>query len=74
MDIKEKVEEVSVMDYAEKIKVVYPKDEGKMVNFINYCMLKVSEVMLFPLCSVVFNKEATKYLKSIRPQQPNKNN
>ena len=41
--------------------MTYPMVEAEMINFLNCCKLKNSEVMLCPRCSFVFNKEATKY-------------
>lgn len=61
------VKEVIVLDYTEKMKVVYPKAEGKLIDFLSRCKLKGSEVILFPRCSIVFDKKATKGLESVRP-------
>lgn len=63
-----KIEEVSMVDYIEKIKVVYPKDDVKLIDFLNRCKIKGSEVMLYSRCNAVFNKEGMKGLKNIKPQ------
>lgn len=42
------VEEVSKVDYIEKMKVVYPKAEEELIDFLNRCKIKGSEVMLCP--------------------------
>lgn len=64
-----KVEEVCMVDYTEKIKVVYPTAKEELIDFLNQCKIKCSEVMLCHRCSAVFDKEATKGLKNIKPQQ-----
>lgn len=66
MDINEKVEEVGVVDYTENIKVVYLNAGKELIDFLNCCKLKGSEVMLCPRCNVVFDKEDTKDLKQCK--------
>jgi len=46
----------------EKLKTAYPTAEEKLIDFLNRCKLKNSEVMLCPKCSDVFDKEVTKGL------------
>lgn len=50
----------------------YPKSEKKLVDFLNQCKLKDSEVMLCPRCSSVFDKEAAKELERTNPYQAKK--
>jgi len=42
--------------------------EEELVNFLNLCRLKNSEVMLFSRCSYLFDKEATKSLEVFAPK------
>lgn len=62
-----KTYEMNMLDYNEQVKVVYPRGEEKLIDFLNRCKLKDYEVMLFPCCSVVFDKEASKEKEKIRP-------
>lgn len=68
-----KVEVVNILDYSEKVKVVYHNAEEELINFLNHCKLKGYEVMLWPRCSVVFDKEATEDEKGIGPHPSKKN-
>jgi len=49
--------------FDENLKAAYHTAEEKLIDFLNRCKLKNSEVMLCPICSVVFDKVATKGLK-----------
>lgn len=49
-----------------------PKAKEELVDFLNYCRLKDSEVMLCPRWSSVFDKEAAKELESTNPYQAKK--
>lgn len=51
-----KVEGLNMLDYAEKVKVVYPNVEKGIIDFLNHYKIKGSEVMFFLGCSVVFGK------------------
>ena len=51
------------------MKVVFPKVEQELIDFLNRCKLKDSQVILCPCCTVVFDKEATKELEKINPYQ-----
>jgi len=42
------------------MKETYPTAKEELIDFLNQCKLKNSEVMLCPRYSVVFDKEATK--------------
>lgn len=53
---------------------MYPEVEEELIDFLNCYKLKGSEVMVCPCCSVIFDKEAIKDLKSVRPKQPKRNN
>jgi len=51
-----------------KLKTTYRIVEEELIDFLNRCKLKNSEVILCPRYSVVFNKEATKGLESFIPK------
>lgn len=57
------VVEVSPLDYTKHVKMVYPKVEEELVDFLNRCKLKDSEVILCSRCNVVFDKEVVKGLE-----------
>lgn len=59
--------EVSLLDYTEQVKVVYPKAEEELIDFLNMCNFKDSKVILCPRCSTVFDKEDAKDLEKFRP-------
>jgi len=54
--------------FDEKLKIAYPTAEEELIDFLNRCKLKNSEVMLCLRCSVVFDKETTKGLKGTIPK------
>jgi len=57
------VDEVfSESEFDEKAKMAYPMAEEELVDFPNRYRLNNSKVMLCPICSSVFEKEATKSL------------
>ncbi|MCH79898.1 hypothetical protein A2U01_0000659 [Trifolium medium] len=66
------IQAVPEKEYAEKIKVVYPRAEEELVDFLNSCKLNNTEVMLCPRCSAVCDKEATAGLKNFMPFVNNK--
>lgn len=70
MDITESTEVVEP-DYEEKMKVIFPKAEEGLINFLNRCKLKNFEVMLCPCCSAVFDREATKELEKTNNEHLN---
>jgi len=49
----------------EKAKAAYPTVEEDLIDYLNRCRLKNSEVMLCPRCSSIFDKEATKRLERV---------
>jgi len=61
-------ETVQEPQFDEKLKTSYPKTEEELIDFLNQCKLKNSEVMLYPRCSVVFENEATKGLEGSIPK------
>lgn len=63
-----KAGEESMLDYVEKVKVVYPRVEEELIDFLNRCKIKGSEVMWFPRCNNVFDKKATKGLRDFKPK------
>jgi len=54
--------------FDEKLKVAYPTAEEELIDFLNRCRLKNSEVMLCSRGSVVFDKEETKGLDGFTPK------
>ncbi|PNX59279.1 hypothetical protein L195_g059610, partial [Trifolium pratense] len=54
-------------EYEKRVREVYPNAEEELVDFLNRCKLKNSEVMLCPRCSAVCDKEATAGLQSVVP-------
>jgi hypothetical protein len=56
-------EVIAESQFDEKARVAYPMAEEELVNFLDRCRLKNFEVMLCPMCSSVFDKEATKSLE-----------
>jgi len=54
--------------FDEKLKTTYPTAEEELIDFLNRGKLKNSKVVLCPRCSTVFDKEATKGLKSSIPK------
>ena len=63
-----KADDANVLDYNEKLKVVYSRAEEEFIDFLNKCKLKDSEVMLCPYCRSVFNNKAAKEVKKTIPQ------
>lgn len=62
-----KIDEVNMLKYNEQVKVVYPRYEEELIDFLNKCKLKYSEVMLCPSYIAVFDKEVLKEVEKIRP-------
>jgi len=58
----------SKLQFDEKAKAAYPMVEEELIDFLNRCRLKNSEVMLCPICSSVFDKEAIKSLENVIPE------
>lgn len=50
-----KVYDVNMINYTEQLKVVYPRAEEELIDFLNICKLIDSEVILFPRCNAVFD-------------------
>ena len=64
----EHVEETTLEPlFNEKLKAAHPTTKEELIDFLNRCRLKNSEVMLCPRCSAVFVKEETKSLESSIP-------
>jgi hypothetical protein len=61
------LESIPEEEYIEKIKVVYPKAEEDLLDFLMKCKAKNHQVMLCPRCSVVCDKEATAGLENYLP-------
>jgi len=65
---KDADEIISEPQFDEKAKAAYPITEEELLDFLNRCILKNSEVMLCSRCSSVFNKEVTKSLENVIPE------
>jgi len=63
---------VSELQCDEKAKTTYPMAKEELIGFLNQCRLKNSEVMLCPICSSVFDKEAIKSLENVIPESKNR--
>ncbi|PNX54353.1 hypothetical protein L195_g047971, partial [Trifolium pratense] len=59
-------------EYEKRVREVYPNAEEELVDFLNRCKLKNSEVMLCPRCSAVCDKEVTAGLQSVVPYAESK--
>ncbi|KEH17010.1 hypothetical protein MTR_0054s0250 [Medicago truncatula] len=55
-------------EFDEKIKTTYPTAEEELIDFLNRCKLKNSEVMLCPRGSAVFDKMTSKGLEGSTPK------
>ena len=68
MEVTEvQAEKIPEEEYFEKMKVVYPRAEEDLIDFLNRCKLENKGVMLCARCSVVCDKEATEGLKRFQP-------
>jgi hypothetical protein len=56
------------LQFDEKEKAAYPMAIEELINFLNRCRLKNSEVMVCPRCCSVFDKEVTKSLENVVPE------
>jgi len=65
-------ETVTEGQYAEKMKVAYPKSEEDLVDFLKRCKISNSTIMLCPRCSAVFDKEAARSIEGFKPQSKRK--
>ncbi|GAU44958.1 hypothetical protein TSUD_28930 [Trifolium subterraneum] len=61
------LESIPEEEYIEKIKVVYPKVEEDLLDFLMRCKAKNHQIMLCPRCSAVCDKEATAGLENYLP-------
>lgn len=54
------------------MKTAYPKEDENLVEFLQRCQKKKSEVMLCPSCSSVYDRKAAENIESlIVNQRPN---
>jgi hypothetical protein len=60
-------EEIPKKEYFEKIKVVYPRAEEDLIDFLNRCKLENKGVMLCARCNDVCDKEAIAGLRKFQP-------
>ncbi|WJX30008.1 hypothetical protein P8452_18592 [Trifolium repens] len=68
MEVTEvQVQKIPEEEYFEKMKVVYPRAEEDLVDFLNRCKLENKGVMLCARCSAVCDKEATVGLMKFQP-------
>lgn len=59
--------EVNMLEYTKKVKVVYTRAEEELIEFMNICKLKDSEVMFFPYNNAVLDKDVVKEVEKISP-------
>lgn len=62
------VMEVVESKYVEKVKATYPDVEEKLIDFLNRCKWKGSEVMICARCGDMFDRKAIKGLKKTMPK------
>lgn len=55
-------------NYNDKVNEVYPSVGEELVDVLNKCKLKGSEVMMCPKCSIVFDEKATEGFERNNPQ------
>ncbi|KAK2449663.1 hypothetical protein QL285_008835 [Trifolium repens] len=68
MEVTEvQVEKIPEEEYFEKMKVVYPRAEEDLIDFLNRCKLENKGVMICARCSAVCDKEATAGLMKFQP-------
>ncbi|WJX90122.1 hypothetical protein P8452_72053 [Trifolium repens] len=68
MEVSEvQVEKIPEEEYFEKMKVIYPRAEEDLIDFLNRCKLENKGVMLCARCSAVCDKEATAGLMKFQP-------
>ncbi|WJX88906.1 hypothetical protein P8452_70946 [Trifolium repens] len=68
MEITEvQAEKIPEEEYFEKMKVVYPRAEEDLIDFLNRCKLENKGVMLCARCCAVCDKEATAGLMKFQP-------
>lgn len=58
--------------YVEKIKLVFPKANENLIDFLNRCKIYGSPIMLCPRCSVAFDKKATENVECFQPHSKRK--
>ncbi|XP_045822003.1 uncharacterized protein LOC123914884 [Trifolium pratense] len=71
VDAAAPIEAVPEEEYEKRVHEVYPNVEEELVDFLNRCKLKNSEVMLCPRCSAVCDKEAIAGLQNVVPYAEN---
>ena len=74
MDCETKNEELSEETVAELMKVVFPKPEEELMNFLNRCKLSNSMSMLCPNYNVVYDENATKKIEALKEKHPQERN
>ena len=74
MDYETMNKELSEETIAELMKVVFPKHEEELVDFLNRCKLGNSRSMLCPNCNVVYDKNTAKRIKALKMKCPQKKN
>lgn len=73
MEVEQVVQE-TLEGMVKKMKVVFPKAEEELVDFLNYGKLNNSKFMLCPRCSAVFDKKVAKEVKTTKPSDPKRSN
>ena len=58
--------ELSKEMVVELMKVLFPKPEEELVDFLNRCELSNSRSMLCPNCNVIYDEEAAKNIEALK--------
>jgi len=58
--------------FAEKMKVAYPRAEEDLIDFLKRCKISNTKAILCPRCNAVFDKEDAKSVEGFRPQSKRK--
>jgi len=64
--------EVTEGQLAEKMTEAYPKADEDLIDFLNRCKISNTNVMLYPRCSAVFDKEAATSIEGFQPRPKRK--
>ena len=74
MDYEIKNEELYEETVVELMKVVFPKTEEELVDFLNTCKLGNSRSMLCPNCSIVYDENVAKKIEALKKKGPQEKN
>ena len=56
------------------MKVVFPKPEEELVDFLNRCKLSNSRSLLFPKCNMVYDENDAKKIEALKKKHPQEKN